>query len=447
MSDLKLLFKLCYTDSFLIDGDAPLDMHTRMRLAFLANALEFKECVDEALSFFMKSSVEEALAGLEVLPEELQNHHFMAALMKRMISDLEKDFFNKERVVRCMGKIIDRIANEATKDRAEEDRKGDMVHEAGHALGKALGPVRNLFDPSDPEGGQDHFYDDEDHFYMHLSLKPHVKALSMDAVAAFLEKSKLNVQVENEAYFLLCAWIYQCPHQEAGEGKKGGGSEDDDDDDDDPMVAAFEKLAVHIRFQHLTTDFLANVVANCPLATSSDLLPWIMRCSLQTRNTLPIMARASNISLGRFDRAVGVSEWSVWTCFGLEDLLPVKEGGHVAKYICVAAGYPIALKISRGGLKDTLGIHFYVAGLNHEGAEEKGCPKQHAFLKVRIQKFPPCQQVSCMYQPFTGKWQGWVDFFEKPWKEIVHRESPFFCEKGRLAFKVFIGETKHDDAY
>jgi len=68
--------------------------------------------------------------------------------------------------------------------------------------------------------------------------------------------------------------------------------------------------------QHITTNFLADVVANCPLATCSDLLPWIMRCSLLARNTDPDLTRAFNISLKRFNRGQGGYEWNVWTCFG-----------------------------------------------------------------------------------------------------------------------------------
>lgn len=118
---------------------------------------------------------------------------------------------------------------------------------------------------------------------------------------------------------------------------------------------------------------------------------------------------------------------------GMEELLPLKQGGEVTKYICIARGYPIALKISRGGPKDTLGIYFYAAGLRHEGANEKGCPQQHAILTISIQKFPSAQAYQ-MHKAFTGKWEGNSDFFGKSWKEVVHQKCASFCEKGRLAF-------------
>lgn len=229
---------------------------------------------------------------------------------------------------------------------------------------------------------------------------------------------------------------YQCPHLKGSDGKEGGGSEEGDSENEDPEVATFEKLAVHIRFQHITTDFLADVVANCPLATCSDLLPWVMRCSLLARNTDPDLTRAFNISLERFNRGQGGYEWNVWTCFGLEELMPLKQGGEIIKYICIARGYPVALNISRGGPKDTLGIHFYVAGLYQKDANEKGIPRQYAILNISIQKFPSAQAFH-LHKAFTGKWEGTADFFGKSWKEMVHQIfCSSFCEKDRLAFRI-----------
>lgn len=116
--------------------------------------------------------------------------------------------------------------------------------------------------------------------------------------------------MENEAYYLLCAWIYECPHLKGSDGKGGGGSEEDGSEDDEPEVAAFKQLAVHIRFQHITTDFLANIVATRPLAVAFNLFPWILRCSLLARNTDPDLARASNIGLGRFNHGQAGYEWN-----------------------------------------------------------------------------------------------------------------------------------------
>jgi len=49
-----------------------------MRLAVLANALEFRECVDATFSSFVElSTFEEALLSFEAMPEELQNHHLI----------------------------------------------------------------------------------------------------------------------------------------------------------------------------------------------------------------------------------------------------------------------------------------------------------------------------------------------------------------------------------
>jgi hypothetical protein len=59
--------------------------------------------------------------------------------------------------------------------------------------------------------------------YERLSLNEDVKDLSLDAMAALLKSDHLDQGVGNEAYYLLGAWIYQCPH--LGGGDERGGSE------------------------------------------------------------------------------------------------------------------------------------------------------------------------------------------------------------------------------
>ena len=113
--------------------------------------------------------------------------------------------------------VIDRVAREVAKDKTEEDRKGDMLRQTGDALAKALGPIRRIFDiETTPTGNGGSLYEK-------LSLKSFVKNLSVDVVAAFLKSSALDLRVENEAYYLLCAWIYQCPHLKEGGDKREGG--------------------------------------------------------------------------------------------------------------------------------------------------------------------------------------------------------------------------------
>ena len=84
--DLKLLLKLSYSGSYIYYEDVLLDLQTRIRLVILADALEFRECVDAIFSsFVVLSTSEEALARLEEMTEELQDHQGMAALVNKVI--------------------------------------------------------------------------------------------------------------------------------------------------------------------------------------------------------------------------------------------------------------------------------------------------------------------------------------------------------------------------
>jgi len=198
--DLKLLHKLSYSGSYIHDEDVLLDLQTRMRLAVLADALEFRECVDAIFSSFVElSTFEEALVCFVAMPEELQNHQFMGALANKIIKSLATAAEGDANAVKALGMVIDQVAKEVAKDKTEEDRMGDMLRQTGDALPKALGPIALLFETAPYSNGGS--------LYDKLSLKSFVKNLSVDAVAAFLKSSALRLRVENEAYYLLCAWI------------------------------------------------------------------------------------------------------------------------------------------------------------------------------------------------------------------------------------------------
>jgi hypothetical protein len=88
--DLQLLLKLSYSGSYTRDGDHLLNMEIRMRLAILANAYEFRECVDEVfLSFVKRSTPGKALSCLLNMPEELRNRPGMAGFATSVIEDLK----------------------------------------------------------------------------------------------------------------------------------------------------------------------------------------------------------------------------------------------------------------------------------------------------------------------------------------------------------------------
>ena len=60
------------------------------------------------------------------------------------------------------------------------------------------------------------------------------------------------MQSENDTYYLLCAWLLQSPHAAGDCGKL--------------RVNINKRLVKHLRFHHMSPDFLGTVVPWCPLA-------------------------------------------------------------------------------------------------------------------------------------------------------------------------------------
>ena len=88
LDDLKLLIKLSYSDSYTHDDGQLLPPSTRLRLAALADALEFVEAVDQLLvslnSLPHEIGIETALARLDELPPALHAHPGTVAAWGKM---------------------------------------------------------------------------------------------------------------------------------------------------------------------------------------------------------------------------------------------------------------------------------------------------------------------------------------------------------------------------
>lgn len=76
VEDLKLLIKLSCSLSYVEDSGVRLSNSTRLRLAFMANAFEFVDCVQECLQSLSeeKLTLEDASSLLDEMPEELWEH-------------------------------------------------------------------------------------------------------------------------------------------------------------------------------------------------------------------------------------------------------------------------------------------------------------------------------------------------------------------------------------
>jgi hypothetical protein len=198
-----------------------------------------------------------------------------------------------------------------------------------------LGPISGLFE----QGPLTHGIRSCPAFCMALPLKPHVKALWFRGMVALLSSENLNIQSENEAYYLLGAWLHQSHIREEGK------------------ASIFQLCAGWIRFRHISHDYLASVVAHCPLASKFHLYADILQSALLYRELSP-RARENmpdEVTAGRLpDRKKGHGKWELNIIFSLQELVDVKVGKRIFKSGGLVGGYPLILGVMREGRGDTV---------------------------------------------------------------------------------------------
>lgn len=341
VDDLRLLFKLSYSATYVRDNDALLDKPTRLRLAMLAQIYAFDDCVSEVIvSLGAHLSMKGALTLLDDLPEGVREHPAVPELRLKVIKTLATD--------------IDKLADTET-----------ATAGSWECPGKALGPVHKLFGEGSDRYGL---------FYTSIPLKPFVKNLSVAAMGALLGSDKLQMAVEEEAYYPLGAYLHQSNHVTAA--MRG---------------IYFKALVENIRFHHISSDYLANVVTCCPLAIDSGLIPSFLRSALVYRDV-------------------------------------DKE---------LAGGYSVALSVRRT-TEDRLGAFVYVYMPYLPAQAFKGCLERRAGLHYKIQLGQKHYSSQDLFR--RGDSWGWSDFFKEPWDEVVCRNSDHFTRK--LPVKVTMMKVK-----
>lgn len=221
LEDFKLLLKLSYSDRYTHDGDQLLPTDTRLRMAALADALEFKEAVDQ---LWVPLSFAQAVRYINNTSPELLLAH-PDTTRERLVVELVKDI----------------EALEAVDD--EDDAEAEDQMQAGvTALAKYLGHVSAVFKhvAGEPAHGT-------------LSLREEVSWLPCIIFTLLLESKELDMQVENEAYVLFTAWLHASPHV-AGDAHR---------------LALFKNLAKPelqvLRYNRMHSEFVAMIVSQCPL--------------------------------------------------------------------------------------------------------------------------------------------------------------------------------------
>jgi hypothetical protein len=400
VQDMNLLIKLCYSGSYIQDEEEPLDVRTRIGLAFLGNAFEMQDCVWECLESLKEGlSVLDALTILEDVPEELRGHGAMAGVNEKVVA------------------ILSKALNEFTESDPPTAAQKQWKQMVGDALANALGPVNQLF------GESSWLKTPQNHFYTCLPLKSHILALSLTAMEVLLASDALHVSTENEVYTLLGCWVHQTHHLEASAYEISN-----------PLflikrLPYFKHLVKLVRLHHLSSEYLANVVTACPLAGLSALIPFILRSSLIMRDRdVGLRGGGKASSLGAVNRGRGGAGWLYSSMVELANLLPLTKFSYMHKCLGLVDGYPIRIMIgprSGEGKEPLFGLYVHIVMPVWTGGAWEGGVSRRASLEYNL-------RVGMTDRPwvehgFDGSmaW-GSSDYFGKPWEEIVRDESAYF---------------------
>ena len=257
-------------------------------------------------------------------------------------------------------------------------------------------------------------------FYMLLPLHDEVKELSSVVMKVLLGSETLQLRSENDAYYLLCAWLSQAQCIP----------------DEPERQTLFKKLVPQLRFHHMSPDFLCAVISVCPYANASGLIPYIRRCSQALRVPPPARTKAKGLKWCFNDRSKGHPEYTFRGNYKLAELsllgkLPTNATGlHL--YLGLAAGFPVAVYVKHKA-EGTMGVYVHVEMPPWQGFDTENsvgwCVGFVYSIKVGELGF-----TSTYFFERTYSW-GYPNFFKKKWEEVVYPSSPYFPD-GELTLDV-----------
>ncbi len=384
VEDLKLLIKLSYSTSFTHDGGQLLPLDTRLRLGARADSLEFVEAVDQMVaSLPLGLGLEGATTCLAAVPAALEEHPGMEAVRKQVVALLVKGI------------------EERDADTSEESKV--LVQRGVDALARLLGPVHEMFYGAGTI----------------LRVCEDVLKLPLCVFKRVVASEALQLQLENEAYTLLTTWLKR--PQKAWDGIN-------------QRTSLFKEMALLLRYQHMTSHFLANVVSQCRLMKASGLLPLVVHAALIHREASPALLERAEAASGLDNRGRSPSEttWEVKASFTLEEVAALEQDSKIFKSCGLIAGYEAWLSVERtqnSGL-DALDADFSIVVPKINGAMALG--RAGVGLKWRLALSPNTQLPQDAFF-FDGRGRGFDNVFMKPWAEVVREGSPHF-PGGKLEF-------------
>ena len=378
LEDLKLLIKLCYSDSFAHDGGRLLPWATRVRLAVLADGFELVEAVKQVVeSLPLVLSFEAAQVCLDGLPPALEAHPSMAGVRNQVVELL-------------VSGIQGRLAGGC-----EGATKRDVA-----ALARVLGPVAGMFEGGKSEDGPA------------MVLREDVKQLPICVLKRLLASDALQLQVEDEAYALLVGWLSSKTSFSRRE-----------------RSIFFEQAAPVLRYHHMTTAYLANVilatvVCTCAFMKKSKLLPTALSSALAQSGVLRTFVRRYGAAAWASSRGVPPSKasWTVKASFTLEEVQTLALNGHIKKFCGSAAGYPAVLRVSRDVDDDVCKVMFGLKFVK-SGPEMDSGPDWGVALRVTFNTAFKNRKIHYCFR--AGKYYGY-DIPREPWAEVVREGKPEF---------------------
>lgn len=197
-----------------------------------------------------------------------------------------------------------------------------------------------------------------------------------------------------------------------------------------------ERLVNFVRFHHLSLEYLANVVAACPLANESGLLPSTLRSDLLAREAMSLKEKRG-IAVPLLNRGRGDPVWTFKSTLSLADLQTLDIDKSLHKAVGLADGYPTIMQPGRelgASGKITFGFLVLLRMPVWEG-------------KILENDVSRCAILGYNFRVGTGA-KGWAiglfdgrlafgtyDYFEKTWEEVVHENSAYF-PGGQISIEV-----------
>ena len=259
-------------------------MDTRLRLAVRAYALEFVEALDQIVASLAEGlSFEQALTCLDDLPPMVEEHALMGEIRNAAVHVLAKGIRDRDGWI---GK--------------EQELQAGM-----EALAKCLGTISRMLEEKAAA-----LIDD--------TLRDVVMQLPTSVFKLLLASESLQLFSENETYALLRAWLYQSPHV-AGRTHR---------------AALFKELAPLLRYHHMTADFVASWVSQCPLMRKSGLLSYVVLSAFVHRKACARVLKEGEVTGGPANRGEKDPSnicWKVKASFTLEEVAALQPGGSANK--------------------------------------------------------------------------------------------------------------------